>query len=116
MKFTNCEGAIPSTLPFDFTAGLLDQVNASVESSLFRLRPCKTLELKGSYLDCLILHAPLSTAEDTFDGWAAMEAYVPDRVRTLGISNTPFPIPKRVYDQAKVKPAMVQNRFIPQTG
>lgn len=43
-----------------------------------------------------------------------MEEFVPRRVRTLGVSNVPLPILKRIHDSATIKPTFVQNRFIPE--
>jgi diketogulonate reductase-like aldo/keto reductase len=43
-----------------------------------------------------------------------MEEFVPGRVRALGVSNVSLPILKRIFDSATIKPAFVQNRFIPE--
>jgi diketogulonate reductase-like aldo/keto reductase len=40
---------------------------------------------------------------------------VPDKIRALGISNVPLPVLQAIYDSAKVKPSVVQNRFYPAT-
>jgi len=46
-----------------------------------------------------------------------MESHVPDQARTLGISNIYDPVElKSLYEAAKVKPSVVQNRFTANTG
>lgn len=71
----------------------------------------KTAEDNEFYIDCVLLHSPLPTDADTLAAWNALEEFVPDRIRHLGISNTSLSILKTLYDSARVKPAVVQNRF-----
>ena len=47
--------------------------------------------------------------------WHLLEAYVPNKIRALGISNVSLPILQAVYENANVKPAVVQNRFYAST-
>ena len=46
-----------------------------------------------------------------------METHVPERARTLGISNVyQIEVVQYLYEMATVKPTIVQNRFYAQTG
>lgn len=54
--------------------------------------------------------------EQTLEAWTACEEYVPDKIRNLGISNCPLPVLSALYKSAKVKPAVVQNRFYRSTN
>ncbi|KMU73099.1 hypothetical protein CISG_03360 [Coccidioides immitis RMSCC 3703] len=47
----------------------------------------------------------------TLEAWAACEEYVPDKIRHLGISNCTLPVLSALHRTARVKPAVVQNRF-----
>lgn len=101
-------------MPYDPSAPLEDQIHTSVASSLKNLRPSEDSE-QGSYVDCLLLHSPLPTTEQTLQAWKLLESYVPDRIRTLGISNVTLRALQAIYDNSTVKPSVVQNRFYPQT-
>ena len=74
--------------------------------------------LRTDYLDCLILHSPLSTARLTLEAWRAMESLVAGGgVRHLGISNCQrLEQLETIVDSARVKPIAVQNRFHAATG
>ncbi|KAF2439279.1 putative aldo-keto reductase [Karstenula rhodostoma CBS 690.94] len=101
------EGKKPENYPYDVTANVKERVKQSVESSL--------KNLQTTYLDSLIMHAPCPTLEGTLATYAAMEAYVPHTVTALGVSNFDLPTLRAVYEAAKVKPAVVQNRFTADT-
>mmetsp|Transcript_63215 Transcript_63215/g.186851 ORF Transcript_63215/g.186851 Transcript_63215/m.186851 type:complete len:182 (-) Transcript_63215:178-723(-) len=63
------------------------------------------------------MHGPMSTHEDTMKVWRVFESFVDDgRVRNLGISNCydlgEF---KRIFEEARIKPAVLQNRFYDQS-
>ncbi|KAL8882643.1 MAG: hypothetical protein Q9198_000391 [Flavoplaca austrocitrina] len=115
-KFTHCENSEPENLPYDFSLPLGDQVKRSVNAALYDLFSVKDGGDDKPYLDCLLLHAPLSTADSTLEVWLAMEEFVPDRVRTLGVSNVPLQILRWIHDSATIKPSVVQNRLIPTLG
>merc|ERR1719330_194507 len=67
-------------VPYDPAAPLADQVRQSVDKSL--------ANLGLAYLDCLVLHSPLSTMEETMEAWGAMQELVASgKVLQLGISN-----------------------------
>ena len=54
---------------------------------------------------------------DTQEAWKAMETQVPERARTLGISNIyHIQALKALYNSAMVKPSVVQNRFYADSG
>jgi diketogulonate reductase-like aldo/keto reductase len=101
-------------MPYDPEAPLETQIHTSVASSLRNLRHEAELE-SDSYVDCLLLHSPLPTVEQTLQAWKLLESYVPTRVRSLGISNVTLPVLQAIYESAIVKPSVVQNRFYPQT-
>jgi hypothetical protein len=74
--------------------------------------------LKLTYLDSLVLHSPLKRDEDTLTVWRAMETQVDEgRVRALGISNNYDAARLRwLYGEARIKPAVAQNRFHKETS
>ncbi|KAF1850122.1 aldo-keto reductase-like protein [Cucurbitaria berberidis CBS 394.84] len=113
-KYTTPAGQDVKNMPYDPSAPLDAQIHTSVASSLKNLRPREESE-EGSYLDCLLLHSPLPTIEQTVQAWQLLESYVPDRIRSLGISNVTLPTLQVIYNESTVKPSVVQNRFYPQT-
>ncbi|QXP82693.1 aldo/keto reductase [Methylococcus sp. Mc7] len=108
-KFTPVDGQDPERIPYDPTASLAEQVAQSFETSLKNLRT--------PYLDCLILHSPLSDERDTLEAWRAMETvFDGGGARQLGISNCYRPeLLECLYRLSRVKPAVVQNRFYAKT-
>jgi len=104
-KFTPLSGHEPRRPPYDPYASLVAQVEQSCTLSLQNLRT--------EYLDCLLLHSPLATAEETLEVWQAMESQVDSgRVRQLGISNcASLPQLESLCQQARIQPAVLQNRF-----
>ncbi|PVI05553.1 aldo-keto reductase-like protein [Periconia macrospinosa] len=113
-KYTTPAGQDPKNMPYDASAPLEDQIRTSVASSLKNLRPAQDSE-EDSYIDCLLLHSPLQTVEQTLQAWAILESYVPKKIRSLGISNVSLPVLKAIHENSSIKPAVVQNRFYPQT-
>jgi diketogulonate reductase-like aldo/keto reductase len=109
-KFTPLSGQDPTNVPYDPTAPLPEQVRQSFAVSLRNLRT--------DYLDCLVLHSPLSSAQQTLDVWQAMESLVSEGgVRQLGISNCyALELLQSLYRSARIKPRVVQNRFYSDTG
>lgn len=98
-------------MPYSLTATLSDQVHTSVKASLSKVGS----EGGDSYLDSLVLHSPLQSFSDTMTVWRTFEQYHP-QVRNLGISNTDLPTLKALYENAHIKPSIVQNRFHDMTG
>jgi len=109
-KFTPLPGQDPARIPYDPQARLADQVRQSFAVSL--------RNLQTDYLDCLVLHSPLPSAEQTLEVWQTLESLVDTRgVRQLGISNCyRLPQLEALYAAARCKPAVVQNRFYAKTG
>ncbi|MDI4665417.1 aldo/keto reductase [Xanthobacter autotrophicus] len=108
-KFTAFAGQDPDNVPYDPGAGLGEQVRQSLEASLRNLRT--------DYLDGLVLHSPYPEDKDTLEVWRAMEGlYDQGVVRQLGISNCyERSRLERLHRQARIKPALVQNRFYAKT-
>lgn len=110
-KFTSVAGQDPGNIPYDPSASLEDQVHASIAGSLRNFRHDSDSN-EAPYLDCLVLHSPLPTMEQTMRVWRVLESYVPHSVRRLGISNIySLTALERLFAAAEVKPAVVQNRF-----
>ncbi|UZR30851.1 aldo/keto reductase family protein [Methylococcus mesophilus] len=108
-KFTPVDGQDPERMPYDPKATLAEQIARSFETSL--------KNLGTPYLDCLILHSPLSGERETLEAWRAMETvFDGGGARQLGISNCYRPeLLERLYRLSRVKPAVVQNRFYAET-
>ncbi len=109
-KFTPLSGQDPARIPYDSKAPLPDQVRQSFTVSL--------RNLQTEYLDGLLLHSPLPSPRQTLEVWQAMESLVDVRgVRQLGISNC-YRVEQleALCDSARIKPALVQNRFHADTG
>jgi diketogulonate reductase-like aldo/keto reductase len=109
-KFTAVPGQDPRRIPYDPRASLPVQVAQSFAASL--------RNLQTDYLDCLILHSPLPTTTQTLAVWHACESLVDGGgVRQLGISNC-YTLTELQYlwHEARIKPAVVQNRFYADTG
>jgi diketogulonate reductase-like aldo/keto reductase len=108
-KFTPVAGQDPNDVPYDHKASLSQQVMQSFETSLRNLRT--------DYLDGLLLHSPYPNDGDTLEAWRAMERlYDQGVVRQLGVSN--FYEPPRLEAlcrNARIKPAVIQNRFYAKT-
>jgi diketogulonate reductase-like aldo/keto reductase len=109
-KFTPLDGQDPQRLPYDPTASLSEQVAQSFAQSL--------RNLQTDYLDSLVLHSPLPNREALQEVWQAMEAIVEaGGARQIGISNCYQPeLLEDLYQTARIKPAVLQNRFYAQTG
>lgn len=104
-KFTPLDGQDPERIPYDARASLSTQVAQSFAVSLQNLRT--------NYLDALILHSPLSNPDHLLEVWRAMEKIHADEgTRLLGISNC-YQLEQLqfLWQHARVKPAIVQNRF-----
>ncbi|EEP79159.1 hypothetical protein UREG_04005 [Uncinocarpus reesii 1704] len=111
-KYTAVSGQNPDDMPYDPKSSIAEQVHASIKSSLRNLRPSDDPDSESkAYLDALVLHSPLPSIGQTLEAWAALEEYVPDKIRHLGISNCPASVLSVLHEAAKVKPAVVQNRF-----
>jgi diketogulonate reductase-like aldo/keto reductase len=109
-KFTSVDGQDPNRVPYDPTLPLAEQVTQSFAASV--------RNLQTGYLDCLVLHSPLSSRKQTQEVWRAMESLVSGGgVRQLGISNCyDLEELKALSDAARIKPSVVQNRLYAETG
>jgi diketogulonate reductase-like aldo/keto reductase len=109
-KFTPISGQDPARVPYDPNATLSEQVLQSFAISLENLQT--------SYVDCLVLHSPLSNAAQTLEVWQAMESLVASgSVRQIGISNCyALKSLQALHRSAQIKPRVVQNRFTQATG
>ena len=117
-KYTSLGGQDPDNIPYDATSSITDQVKASVAVSLKHLRTLddeSSLTAYESYLDAVLLHSPLKTIDETMEAWHVLEQYVPDKIRSLGVSNCTIHTLMDIYERANIKPAVVQNRFYPNT-
>jgi len=87
-----------------------EQVSNSIAISLKNLR----LDV----IDSLVLHSPYNSHRETMEAWRAMEeAVAAGHVRQLGVSNVNGLAELRaIHADAKVKPAVVQQRFHSTTG
>jgi diketogulonate reductase-like aldo/keto reductase len=104
-KFTPLSGQDPARVPYDTSASLTEQVKQSFQVSL------KNLGVDD--IDSLLLHSPLSTHAQTMEAWHAMEElHKQGAVHLIGISNCyELGALEKIYDDAKIKPTVLQNRF-----
>jgi diketogulonate reductase-like aldo/keto reductase len=109
-KFTPLSGHDPKQIPYDPSAPLAQQVAQSFITS--------TRNLQTEYVDCLMLHSALPDRSQLAQVWAAMEQlFHAGGARQLGISNCYSAASlELLFEQAAVKPAVVQNRFYAETG
>ena len=100
-------------MPYNPSSSITKQVQESITSSLHNLRISDDpREQEATYIDGLVLHSPYPSLEDTLEAWHAAEAFIPDTIKFLGISNvSSTKVLQELYRQANVKPSVVQNRF-----
>lgn len=109
-KFTPLSGQdMNQPLPYDPRASLPNQVAQSVASSLRNLRTEK--------IDSLLLHSPLPLPHLMLV-WRSLESFVQSgKIGRIGISNIyDLGLLETLYEEAEIKPAVVQNRFYAETG
>jgi diketogulonate reductase-like aldo/keto reductase len=108
-KFTSLSGQDPNRVPYDPNAPLAGQITQSIAASL--------RNLQTDYLDCVLLHSPMPTMAQTLSAWRSLETHVDgSHVRQLGISNCyDLSDLEQLYEEARVKPAVIQNRFYADT-
>jgi len=109
-KFTPLSGQDPHRIPYNPNDPLEIQVAYSFQASKHNLGT--------DYVDSLVLHSPLFPYVNLIKVWSAMEAiYHSDGARQLGISNCyDLELLQRLYEDADVKPSVVQNRFYAESG
>lgn len=104
-KFTSLDGQDLKSVPYDKNAPLDEQVRQSLDRSL--------TNLTSSYVDALVLHGPLKSHNQNLIVWREFERFVDEgKVRQLGVSNF-YNVAElsRLYDAARIKPKVLQNRF-----
>lgn len=74
--------------------------------------------MKTHYIDSLILHGPLKSHKENMILWRQFEKFVESKqVRMLGISNFyDLEVITRLYNDATIKPKVLQNRFYEDTN
>ncbi len=104
-KFTPLAGQDIHSIPYDQNASLEEQVLRSFEVSKHNLQT--------SYVDALVLHSPLFPFANLLKVWRTMEKiYNTKEALALGISNCyDLQVLQKLYENATVKPSIVQNRF-----
>jgi diketogulonate reductase-like aldo/keto reductase len=104
-KFTPdaCDNQPVELHPYDVDADLATQVAQSFKSSL--------QHLGVDYVDSYVLHSMYTRHNDSLAVWRAMEAIQKSGgARQIGISNTNAMQLKLLWEDAEVKPGVVQNR------
>ena len=104
-KYTSIDGQDPERVPYDELAPLDEQVRQSLAISFENLQT--------TYIDSLIMHGPEDTWDKILTVWRVFESFVDQgKVDQIGISNFYEPdAVEYLYNQARIKPAVVQNRF-----
>jgi len=104
-KFTPISGQDVNDMPY-FTH---DNIITQVEKSFLKSKE----NLKLDFIDSYLIHSPFNPIEDMVKVYKKMEEFVQNReVGQLGISNCyDLKLFSYLYDIAKVKPKVLQNRF-----
>lgn len=108
-KYTPLSGQDPAKIPYNPLSSIAEQVRQSVQVSL--------RNLNTDYLDALLLHSPLPTHEQTMEAWRVLEElHTQGVIHRLGISNC-YELDdfKLIFNDAIIKPSVLQNRFYAQT-
>jgi diketogulonate reductase-like aldo/keto reductase len=109
-KFTPVRGQDPNNIPYDKNAPLETQVAQSFKVS--------QKNLNTNYVDSLVLHSPMDSHNSNMIVWNALEKiHQSGGTKQIGISNCyDLKVLKAIYDNAKVKPSVIQNRFYKDSG
>ena len=117
-KFTSIDGQDPHKMPYDAKSPMVEQVNASILSSLRNFNfadVIKSGDISDPYIDTVVLHSPMRNIDETMEVWQTLEQYVPGEVRHLGLSNCTLFQLMDLYERSNIKPSVVQNRFYANT-
>ncbi|OGQ04713.1 MAG: xylose reductase [Deltaproteobacteria bacterium RIFCSPLOWO2_01_44_7] len=110
-KFTPVDGQ-DHRIPYDPSADLHTQVWQSFNSSLKNLHT--------DTVDSYLLHGPYShpgLSEEDWEVWATLEEiYKSGKAKAIGISNVNRGQVELLFEKAKVKPMVVQNRCFAKMG
>ena len=109
-KFTPIDGQDQSSMPYLANDEIEIQVEKSFETS--------KKNFKTDFLNAYILHSPVYPGSKLQKVWQKMEEFYDKKeVGALGISNCyDLDVLKYLFNNAKVKPSIVQNRFYAQSG
>lgn len=109
-KFTPIDGQDQSNMPYLASDEIEIQVEKSFETS--------KRNLKTDFINAYILHSPVFPGSKLQRVWQKMEEFYDKKeVGALGISNCyDLDVLKYLFNNAKVKPTIVQNRFYAQSG
>uniref|UniRef100_A0A914ID83 NADP-dependent oxidoreductase domain-containing protein n=1 Tax=Globodera rostochiensis TaxID=31243 RepID=A0A914ID83_GLORO len=109
-KFTSVDGQDPARVPYDRQASLPDQVRQSMARSLANLRI--------DFVDSLVLHGPMRTLDENRLVWRTFEElHAAGKTKRIGLSNCyDLRLLRTLYDEAHIRPAVLQNRFHAETG
>ncbi|PUE63456.1 aldo/keto reductase family protein [Arcobacter caeni] len=109
-KFTPIDGQDQSNMPYLVS----DEIEVQVEKSFQTSKK----NLKTDFIDVYILHSPVFPVTKLQRVWQKMEEFYDKKeVGALGISNCyDLDVLKYLYNNAKIKPSIVQNRFYSQSS
>ncbi len=109
-KFTPINGQDLNNMPYNQNDDVVVALEKSFETSLINLRT--------DYIDSYLIHSPFGPAEDFVRVYQKMEEYVnKGLIGQIGISNCyEMPLLEFIYNNAKIKPKVVQNRFYKDSG
>ena len=109
-KFTPIDGQDQNNMPYLQSDEIEVQVEKSFETS--------KRNLKTDFINAYILHSPVFPGSKLQRVWQKMEEFVDaGEVGALGISNCyDLDVLKYLFNNAKVKPSIVQNRFYSQSA
>ncbi|KAB7887065.1 aldo/keto reductase family protein [Poseidonibacter ostreae] len=104
-KFTPISGQDENNMPYLSSDDILTQLEKSFYTSK------KNLNI--DFIDSYLIHSPFGPIEDLVKVYRTMEEFVQaGEVGQIGISNCyDFKLLSYLYDIAKIKPKVVQNRF-----
>jgi len=104
-KFTPISGQDINNMPYLSS----DDIITQVEKSFLKSKE----NLKLDFIDSYLIHSPFNPIEDLVKVYRTMEEFVQNKeVGQLGISNCyDLKLFSYLYDIAKVKPKVLQNRF-----
>lgn len=109
-KFTPIDGQDQSNMPYLANDEIEVQVEKSFETS--------KKNLHTDFINAYILHSPVYPGSKLQKVWQKMEEFYDKKeVGALGISNCyDLDVLKYLFNNVKVKPSIVQNRFYAQSG
>jgi diketogulonate reductase-like aldo/keto reductase len=110
-KYTFAAGQ-DARLPYDPNAPIHQQVEESIKSTL--------AHFGTDYLDSFVLHGPsvrVGLGQADREAWQSMEEQIAQgKAKSLGVSNVSLDQLKLLWEFARVKPRVVQNRCYATTG